>query len=172
MKNAAIIAFAKTGGITPEAGSHERREVSFVIKPVGRDDFSAPQPVPATVEYPYHYDSIGNSIIASFNGTTSTYSANNLNQYSSISTSDFGLQTLDTYPQYDLDGNMTRHGEWTYAYDSDNRLVSIASDGISFGKQSFQTTVRWRLTTIRYHWGKDLSGTLHGAPCFSPGFML
>ena len=93
MNDTTSIAFAKTDGITPEAGSHERGEVSFVIKPVGRDDPSAPQPVPATVEYAYHYDSIGNSIIASFNGTTSAYSANSLNQYTSISASDFGLQT-------------------------------------------------------------------------------
>ena len=32
----------------------------------------------------HEYDSIGNSIIASMNGTTNTYSANNLNQYISI----------------------------------------------------------------------------------------
>ena len=32
----------------------------------------------------HEYDSIGNSIIASFNGTTNAYSANNLNQYTMV----------------------------------------------------------------------------------------
>ena len=91
---------SRTGGmgvspVQDAFGYNDRSEVVSVSKSVGLDDPIAPPGVsqsPATVEYAYHYDSIGNSIIASFNGTTCTYSANNLNQYSSISTSDFGLQ--------------------------------------------------------------------------------
>ena len=92
----------------------------------------------------------------------------------------------------DLDGNMTRHGEWTYAYDSGNRLVSVASNGITVASMSYDTQGRrvkkvaadgthryfydgWLLvyehvvrpnnTTneIEYVWGKDVSGTRDGA---------
>lgn len=93
---------------------------------------------------------------------------------------------------YNLDGNMTRHGEWTYAYDSGNRLVSVASNGITVATMSYDTQGRrskkvavdgthryfydgWLLvyehivrpnnTTneIEYVWGKDVSGTRDGA---------
>ncbi len=93
---------SRTGGmgvspVQDAFGYNDRSEVVLVSKSVGLDDPIAPpggSQSPATVEYAYHYDSIGNSIIASFNGTTCIYSANNLNQYSSISisASDFGLQ--------------------------------------------------------------------------------
>ena len=46
-------------------------------------------------------------------------------------TSDFGHQTSDTYPQYDLDGNMTRHGEWTYTYDAANRLKTVSANSVT-----------------------------------------
>ena len=93
---------------------------------------------------------------------------------------------------YNLDGNMTRHGEWTYAYDSGNRLVSVASNGTTVATMSYDTQGRrvkkvaadgthryfydgWLLvyenvvrpnnTTneIEYIWGKDVSGTRDGA---------
>ena len=50
----------------------------------------------------HEYDSIGNSIIASFNGATNTYSANNLNQYASI----LQPSAPPREPTYDIDGNM------------------------------------------------------------------
>ena len=87
---------------------------------------------------------------------------------------------------------MTRCGEWTYAYDSGNRLVSVASNGIAVATFAYDSQGRrvkkvaadgthryfydgWLLvyenvvrpdnTTneIEYVWGKDVSGTRDGA---------
>jgi hypothetical protein len=49
----------------------------------------------------YWYDNIGNRESATNNGETTTYIANNLNQYTSITNG--GLKNLS----YDLDGNLT-----------------------------------------------------------------
>jgi RHS repeat-associated protein len=47
--------------------------------------------------------------------TTTTYTANALNQYSTIGT---------TTPTYDANGNLTYDGTFTYAYDAENRMLS------------------------------------------------
>ena len=69
--------------------------------------------------YGYAYDSIGNRIWAAANTVTNTYTANSLNQYSSIGSG--------TNFVYDADGNMTGNGTFSYAYDAENRLVSVTS---------------------------------------------
>ncbi|MBR6734951.1 MAG: hypothetical protein IKL96_11215 [Kiritimatiellae bacterium] len=50
--------------------------------------------MPATPEYAYQYDDIGNRITSTNLGTNRTYTANSLNQYSAIRTSDFRLPVL------------------------------------------------------------------------------
>ena len=142
-------------------------------------------------EATYSYDDIGNLVSNSLAEITNLYVSNNRNQYAAIQE----ISTLSASPRetsYDLDGNMTRHGEWTYAYDSGNRLVSVASNGITVATMSYDTQGRrvkkvaadgthryfydgWLLvyehitrfdntiSEIEYVWGKDLSGTLHGA---------
>ena len=136
----------------------------------------------------HEYDFIGNSIIASFNGATNTYTANNLNQYTSI----LRASAPPRETSYDLDGNMTRCGEWTYAYDSGNRLVSVSSNNAIVATFAYDARGRrvkkvaadgthryfydgWLLAyehvtrpdntvgEIEYVWGKDLSGTRGGA---------
>ena len=139
----------------------------------------------------YAYDDIGNLVSNTTAATTNIYASNNRNQYASIqeiSALSASLREIN----YDLDGNMTRHGEWTYAYDSGNRLVSVASNGITIASMSYDTQGRrvkkvaadgthryfydgWLLvyehivrpnsTTneIEYVWGKDVSGTHDGA---------
>ncbi len=69
----------------------------------------------------HEYDSIGNSIIASMNGTTNTYSANNLNQYTSI----LRASAPPHEPTYDLDGNMLSDGVLSFTYDAANRLKTV-----------------------------------------------
>ncbi|MCP4379005.1 MAG: RHS repeat protein, partial [bacterium] len=51
---------------------------------------------------------------------TATYSSNELNQYTQIST-EAGNET----PAYDLDGNLTDDGTFQYDYDAENRLISV-----------------------------------------------
>ena len=117
----------------------------------------------------YGYDEIGNS---------TNWTANSLNQYTQFT--------------YDLDGNMTQCGDWTYTYDAANRLKTVSSNGVLLVTNYYDAKSRrvkkvtaevtttffydgWNLieervistngtsSTIRYFWGKDLSGTLQDA---------
>ena len=80
-----------------------------------------------TLEYAYQYDDIGNRITSTDLGTNRTYTANSLNQYSAITTSDLGLQTSCFEPQFDDDGNQTliqtATGIWQVQYNGENRPV-------------------------------------------------
>ena len=140
----------------------------------------------------HEYDSIGNSIIASFNGTTNTYSANNLNQYTTVGRVVPNAPPCSVVPTYDIDGNMTQCGDWTYTYDAANRLKTVSVNGVLVSTNFYDAKSRrvrkvtseaattffyddWNLieeriaytngasSTIHYYWGKDLSGTLQGA---------
>ncbi len=59
----------------------------------------------------------------SVNEVTNLYQANELNQYTNINEG-------AVEPVYDADGNMTLFGLWTYAWDAENRLISVASNGV------------------------------------------
>ncbi len=50
---------------------------------------------------------------------TNSYTANSLNQYTAVSSG--------ANPVYDADGNMMGDGTFAYAYDAENRLVSVTS---------------------------------------------
>ena len=139
-------------------------------------------------ENAYAYDDIGNLLYSADNSATNTYVSNNRNQYASI----LRNSATPRETSYDLDGNLTRHGEWTYTYDSGNRLVSVSSNGPTVATFAYDAQGRrvkkvavdgthryfydgWLLvyehvvhsnnTTneIEYIWGKDLSGTRSGA---------
>ena len=85
--------------------------------------------MPVVTEYAYQYDDIGNRITSLDLGTNRVYSANELNQYSAITTltSDVGLQTSSFTPQFDLDGNQTliktSTGIWSVTYNGENRPI-------------------------------------------------
>ena len=72
-----------------------------------------------TGNYGYAYDSIGNRLWSAANAVTNSYTANSLNQYTAVSSG--------ANPVYDADGNMTGDGTFAYAYDAENRLVSVTS---------------------------------------------
>ena len=139
-------------------------------------------------EYAYSYDDIGNLLLSTFNGTTNTYSANNLNQYTSILCASASLREI----LHDADGNMTQCGDWTFTYDAANRLNTVSSNNVLLVTNFYDAKSRrvkkvtpeatttffhddWNLieervaytngtiSTIHYYWGKDLSGTLQGA---------
>ena len=133
------------------------------------------------------YDHIGNALLAASGGVTNAYAANSLNQYTQV-----GQTALPVTPAYDADGNLTAFGQWAYAYDAANRLVSVSSNGVSLVTNFYDTQSRrvrkvtpeashtfiydgWNLveeriaytngmtSTIRSYWGKDVSGTFQGA---------
>ena len=138
-------------------------------------------------QYGYEYDTIGNRLWSADNFITNIYTANNVNQYTSI----LCASAPRREPAYDADGNMTFDGVLDYSYDAENRLVSISSNGITIvtnqydhkGRRIRKTTPAavttflydgWSLihehevigsvtNETFYYWGKDISGTLQGA---------
>ena len=66
--------------------------------------------------YGYAYDTIGNRLWSAENAVTNSYTANNLNQYTSVAAS--------TNLAYDADGNLTSDGHFSYSYDAENRLIA------------------------------------------------
>ena len=81
--------------------------------------------------YGYEYDTIGNRLWSADNIITNSYSANSLNQYTTVG------RAAPSAPQtsllYDADGNRTRDGTYTYSYDAENRLVSVTSASLTNG---------------------------------------
>ena len=138
-------------------------------------------------QYGYEYDTIGNRLWSADNFITNIYTANNVNQYTSI----LCASAPRREPAYDADGNMTFDGVLDYSYDAENRLVSISSNGITIVTNQYDHKGRrvrkvtpvsettflyddWNLVYEReivgaitnetfYYWGKDISGTLQGA---------
>ena len=78
-------------------------------------------------EYAYQYDDIGNRESSVEPDNSFSYSANELNQYTSILQPQLPTPT-DFTPQYDEDGNQTlvktRSGIWQVGYNGENRPVS------------------------------------------------
>ena len=79
-------------------------------------------------EYQYQYDDIGNRLTSLDLGTNRTYTANNLNQYTSISNfASSAFFAAEFTPQFDDDGNQTlvktATGIWSVTYNGENRPV-------------------------------------------------
>lgn len=63
----------------------------------------------------YYYDALG-SRTSTYNGSTTTYNRNNLNQYTSVGGISYS---------YDDNGNLTDDGTHLYYYDCENRLTDV-----------------------------------------------
>ena len=138
----------------------------------------------------YSYDHIGNLMSDFSVSITNVYTANNLNQYTSILRNSAAPREIN--PQYDPDGNMTQHGDWAYTYDSACRLTSLSSNNILVASFVYDTQGRrvrkvtdsgthryfydgqllvyehitrqdGSIIEIDYVWGKDISATRDGA---------
>ena len=108
---------------TDAYGYNDRNELTNAVKNATLD------------EYAYQYDDIGNRLTSteldaggpSF--VSAEYTANNLNQYTSISNSVPPRETFT--PAYDLDGNQTlvrtSTGIWSVTYNGENRPVQWSS---------------------------------------------
>ena len=83
--------------------------------------------VDAAYRYAYDFDDIGNRETAAERGTNTTYAANSLNQYTSISNSLSTFQPSTFQPVFDDDGNQTliktATGIWSVAYNGENRPI-------------------------------------------------
>ena len=80
-------------------------------------------------QYGYSYDTIGNRRWSADNAVTNSYTANNLNQYTTI----LRASAPPREPTYDADGNMTGDGVFAYAYDAENRLFAVTSASLTNG---------------------------------------
>jgi len=76
----------------------------------------------------YLYDGVGNRLRETVNGTPANYSPNSLNQYAHRETQDF---------TYDANGNLTNDQATTFAYDSENRLLSASANTSSYTYDPF-----------------------------------
>ena len=108
---------------TDAYGYNVRSELTSAAK------LGGPAAVPATTEYAYQYEDIGNRLSSLDLGTNRTYTANFLNQYTLISNlCDSASLREEFVPQFDDDGNQTlvktTTGVWTVAYNGENRPVS------------------------------------------------
>ena len=141
-----------------------------------------------TNSYSYRYDPIGNRRVATNtcsatggNAEAISYAANALNQYTSI------LDGTAIAPRYDSDGNLTNYGVFAYAWDAENRLVSVSSNGALVATYQYDYMSRrvaktvnsqtthftyqgWAMfeevrssSTNHYVYGLDLSGSQQGA---------
>lgn len=72
-----------------------------------------------TVDKSYEFDLLGNRIRTLENGVVTNYTSNNVNAYTAITGG------LSFTPQYDDNGNMLNDDKHTYAYDFNNKLVSV-----------------------------------------------
>lgn len=99
-------------------GYNDRSEVTSGAKYVGTDTSDFGNPV-TSYDYDYAYDPIGNRKTCSDAGAATSYTANQLNQYTAVT----GLSS----PVHDDDGNMTlmpdSAGDWTLTWNGENRLV-------------------------------------------------
>lgn len=72
-----------------------------------------------TVDKSYQFDLLGNRVKVLENGIATNYTSNNVNAYTNITGG------LSFTPQYDDNGNMLNDDKHTYAYDFNNKLVSV-----------------------------------------------
>lgn len=72
-----------------------------------------------TVDKSYQFDLLGNRVKVLENGIATNYTSNNVNAYTSITGG------LSFTPQYDDNGNMLNDDKHIYAYDFNNKLVSV-----------------------------------------------
>ena len=77
----------------------------------------------------YDLDGIGNLQLSSFNSATNAYTANCLNQYTSIQEIS-APSAPPREPTYDLDGNMLTDGALSFTYDAASRLKTVSSNNV------------------------------------------
>ncbi|MDD2599619.1 MAG: hypothetical protein PHO37_10380, partial [Kiritimatiellae bacterium] len=116
-------------------------------------------------EHSIIYDYIGNRQTSTVNSVPSAYTANQLNQYTSVNSGGFARSIT-----HDLDGNLTWDGQkWDHSWDGENRLISSDPDywGTTNGACMFE--YRYNHQNLRVEKiKKQLSGRDPGYP-MTPG---
>ena len=112
---------AFSGGFSDIFAYNDRHEVSGVSLYSGTN--TAP-----THQWGYSYDAIGNRLntTGDLAGATNSYTPNAVNQYASVNSA-----TLS----YDVDGNLSNDGAFTYEWDGENRLKTATAISTANGAQ-------------------------------------
>ena len=131
----------------------------------------------------YDYDAIGNVASNRLGDVRTQYTANELNEYTTIS--NMTSRTL----AYDLDGNLIENGVYSFVYDAHNRLSQIFENGNLLRSFNYDAMSRLVVSITQqnaivhlydvwneiseytgnhteapqYYWGTDLSGSRQGA---------
>ena len=113
-----------------------------------------------TDSYNYDYDPIGNREWNQVNGSTNCYTANQLNQYTSITGG------ISASPTHDDDGNMTFSGSWYYSWDGENRMTVAEPYGATNGSLMVEVKYDYKNRRVEKN-VKKLSGRTAGYP-FDP----
>lgn len=117
----------------------------------------------------YYYDKLGNRTLMTYNTTDTIYDSNTLNQYVTVSGTSY---------EYDKNGNLTYDGVQSYAYDCENRLLTVdagstASYKYDFAGRRIAKTAGGVTTTYLYD-GDSVIAEYQGTTCvrkyiFGPG---
>ena len=99
-------------------------------------------------DFSYSYDSIGNRMLATENGVSSTYAANSLSQYTAVNRTIEQSEQSNNFT-YDADGNLTQDDRFTYAYDCENRLVSVTPTNPVYGSRAIENVYDHRNRRIK-----------------------
>ena len=79
--------------------------------------------------FSHAYDSIGNHVLFSDNLTTNTFAHNQVNQM----VGRVVLNAPSTVFAYTFDGGLSSDGDWDYAYNAEDQLVSVTSSSLTNG---------------------------------------
>ncbi len=102
----------------------------------------------STVDNSYQFDPLGNRLKVIENGTTTTYTSNRINGYSSISGG------ISFSPKYDANGNLLNDANHTFTYDLNNKLSGADNGKATYAYDALgrrvSKTVDGKTTTYFY----------------------
>lgn len=102
-----------------------------------------------TVENLFQFDLLGNRIKVLENGITTNYTSNNVNAYIKITGG------LCFNPEYDYNGNMLNDDKHTFAYDLNNKLISVDEAVCYFKYDAFGRRIA-KNNTLFYYVGDQM----------------
>jgi len=117
--------------------------------------FVSTNPAIADQDLLYVYDAMGNRIRTVENGVATTYTTNNLNQYTQVG---------NTTYTFDADGNLVSEtspsGTVLYSYDDENRLIAVqkGADAWAYTYDAFSQRVAAKRNGVTTHYTIDPIG--------------
>ena len=105
----------------------------------------------------YAYDGIGNQTNFVANAETNTFTHNALNQLEMATVPQFSILNSPLSISHDLDGNLTNDSVFAYAYDAENRLSTVTSNGIVVVSNQYDYRGRRMRKTTPTTWWPDLT---------------